>query len=51
MKRRLSLAIASVGEPKIIFLDEPTTGIFISLENFLLLIFITNLFIKRIYIL
>jgi ABC-type multidrug transport system ATPase subunit len=26
MKRRLSLAMASVGNPKIIFLDEPTTG-------------------------
>ena len=26
MKRRLSVAIASIGEPKIIFLDEPTTG-------------------------
>ena len=27
MKRRLSVAIASVGNPKIIFLDEPTTGL------------------------
>ncbi len=27
MKRRLSLAIATVGNPKIIFLDEPTTGL------------------------
>lgn len=27
MKRRLSVAIALVGEPKIIFLDEPTTGL------------------------
>jgi len=27
MKRRLSLAIAAVGNPKIIFLDEPTTGL------------------------
>ena len=26
MKRRLSIAIASVGDPKIIYLDEPTTG-------------------------
>lgn len=26
MKRRLSMAIASMGNPKIIFLDEPTTG-------------------------
>lgn len=26
MKRRLSVAIAAIGEPKIIFLDEPTTG-------------------------
>jgi ABC-type multidrug transport system ATPase subunit len=26
MKRRLSVAIASIGNPKIIFLDEPTTG-------------------------
>lgn len=27
MKRRLSLAIAAIGGPKIIFLDEPTTGL------------------------
>jgi ABC-type multidrug transport system ATPase subunit len=27
MKRRLSMAIASVGNPRIIFLDEPTTGL------------------------
>ena len=26
MKRRLSMAICSLGEPRIIFLDEPTTG-------------------------
>jgi ABC-type multidrug transport system ATPase subunit len=26
MKRRLSVAIASIGDPKIIFMDEPTTG-------------------------
>ena len=26
MKRRLSIAICSVGDPKIIYLDEPTTG-------------------------
>lgn len=26
MKRRLSLAIASLGDPTIIYLDEPTTG-------------------------
>jgi ABC-type multidrug transport system ATPase subunit len=26
MKRRLSMAICAVGDPKIIFLDEPTTG-------------------------
>jgi len=26
MKRRLSMAIASIGNPKIVFLDEPTTG-------------------------
>ena len=25
-KRRLSLAISAIGDPKIIFLDEPTTG-------------------------
>lgn len=27
MKRRLSLAIATIGDPKAIFLDEPTTGL------------------------
>jgi ABC-type multidrug transport system ATPase subunit len=27
MKRRLSLAIAAVGDPQIILLDEPTTGL------------------------
>lgn len=26
MKRRLSLVIATIGDPKIIFMDEPTTG-------------------------
>jgi ABC-2 type transport system ATP-binding protein len=26
MKRRLSVAIASIGNPEIIILDEPTTG-------------------------
>lgn len=27
MKRRLSIAIALVANPKIVFLDEPTTGL------------------------
>jgi len=27
MRRRLSIAIALVSSPKIIFLDEPTTGL------------------------
>ena len=26
MKRRMSVAISSIGDPKIIFLDEPSTG-------------------------
>jgi len=26
MRRRLSVAISSIGNPKIIFMDEPTTG-------------------------
>jgi ABC-type multidrug transport system ATPase subunit len=26
MKRRLSVAISTIGNPKIIFMDEPTTG-------------------------
>lgn len=25
-KRRLSIAISAIGDPKIIFMDEPTTG-------------------------
>jgi ABC-type multidrug transport system ATPase subunit len=28
MKRRLSMVIATIGDPRIIFLDEPTTGIY-----------------------
>lgn len=27
MKRRLSIAIATVGDPSVVFLDEPTTGL------------------------
>lgn len=26
MKRRLSVAISAIGNPKIMFMDEPTTG-------------------------
>jgi len=26
MKRRLSVAISAIGDPKVIFFDEPTTG-------------------------
>lgn len=28
MKRRLSVAIALLGDPKVVYLDEPTTGRF-----------------------
>ena len=27
MRRRISLSIATIGDPKIIFLDEPTSGL------------------------
>jgi ABC-type multidrug transport system ATPase subunit len=27
MKRRLSVAISLVGDPRVVFLDEPTTGL------------------------
>ena len=27
MKRRISLAISALGDPKVIFMDEPTTGV------------------------
>ena len=26
MKRRLSVAVALIGDPKVVYLDEPTTG-------------------------
>ena len=26
MKRRLSVVIATIGDPKVVFMDEPTTG-------------------------
>ena len=28
MKRRLSLAMSLIGDPNVLFLDEPTSGIF-----------------------
>jgi ABC-type multidrug transport system ATPase subunit len=34
MKRRLSVAMASIGDPKIVFLDEPTTGMDPGNDNF-----------------
>ena len=33
MKRRLSVAIACIGDPKIIYLDEPTTGMLYIVTN------------------
>ena len=27
MKRRLSILLSTIGDPKVIFLDEPTTGL------------------------
>ena len=32
-KRRLSLALSSLGEPPILFLDEPTTGMDVSIRK------------------
>jgi ABC-type transporter Mla maintaining outer membrane lipid asymmetry ATPase subunit MlaF len=40
MKRRLSLAMALVGNPNILFLDEPSSGI---LENYIKLKLILGL--------
>jgi hypothetical protein len=37
MKRRLSVAVALVGDPKVLFLDEPTTGVCLWLDLGLLL--------------
>lgn len=34
MKRRLSFAISNIGNPSIIFLDEPTTVFFIKINEY-----------------
>lgn len=34
MKRKLSVAISLIGDPKIVFMDEPTSGLSLSFIEF-----------------
>lgn len=46
MKRRLSLVISTIGDPKIIFMDEPTTGMVRTTEFLSLFCFFYHFFVR-----